>query len=237
MRAVGLSTLQILACLAVAAAGLVPVFHKNKPFWGLYGMSFGDGPPHVHQVDDDSPAAAAGLRVGDVVLAVNGAPVDNAALSAALESLGPGEASRLRVKRGEAELDVTARGVEPPVALVYYPLVLHPVAGGVGLAAGLLVLATQPLRPAPLWRVALVLVAGLACAVVFFLAITHDSPFAYWKVRQYHNLNWGARLHFEQPWVGLVASLALAALAAWELRGSLAKGRPTQDPTNLPVRI
>ena len=227
MSAANNPILQILACFAIAVAGLVPVFHKNRPFWGLYGISIDAGPPRVHQVDENSPAALAGVRVDDDVLALDGSPVNNEGLMAALESLSAGETARLRVKRGEAELDLTARAVEPPVAMIYYPTILHPVAGGLGLAGGLLVFATQPLRPAPLWREALVLVAGLACAAIFFLAVTNESPFTFWRIRQYHNLNWGTRLHFEQTWVGLVASLALVLLAACELRSSLARRRPT----------
>jgi len=223
---------QMLASLAVAAAGLVPVVHKNKPFWGLYAGSINHGPARIHQIDDDSPAKAAGLQRQDIILAVNGVAVDNLAMSAAFAALGPGDEARLRVKRGEAELDIAVRGVEPPVALIYYPTAWHPVAGGAGLALVLLVLATQPLRPAPLWRPTIVVLVGLGCSIVFFLALIHDSPFAFLNVRQYRNLNWGDRLHFEQTWVGLVASLALALSAAVELRGLLARRSSAQNTPN-----
>lgn len=217
---------QILACFAVAAAGLVPVFHKNRPFWGAYGISFDVGPPRIHTVDEDSPAADAGLQVDDVVLNIDGTPVDNEGLVTALESLDPGESVQLRVERGDAELDLTARAVEPPVAMIYYSTILHPIAGGLALAAGLIVLATQPLQPPPLWRGTIVLVVGLACAVMFFIAVTNEGPFTFWRIREYHNLNWGTRIHFEQTWVGLMGSLVLAVLAAWELRRTLAERRP-----------
>lgn len=216
------TTLQIVAGLAIAAAGLVPVAHRNKPFWGVYAGSMDGSPPRIHQVDDDSPAKTAGLRPSDVVLSINGEPVDNSGMNATLTSLRPGDEARLRVQRGEAELDIVVRGVEPPIAMVYFPTAWHPVAGGLGLAMTLLVLATQPLRPGPLWRPSLVAVVGLGCGVVFFLAVAHNNPFAFWKLRQYHTLNWGERLHFEQTWVGLVASIVLAILAAWELRSLLA---------------
>lgn len=229
MRVAGL---QIVACLAIAAAGLVPVAHKNKPFWGANGVSFDGGPPRLHQVEDGSPAQAAGLQQDDVVLVVDGSPVDNSEMSAALEALGPGEETRLRVKRGESEVDLIVRGVEPPVAMIYYATVWHPVVGGAGLVIGLLVLATQPLRPAPLWRSVVVSVIGLGCGIVFFLALIYYSPFAFWKLRQYHTLNWGVRLHFGQTWVGLVASLVLAVLAAWELRGALTRRLVGQDTPN-----
>jgi membrane-associated protease RseP (regulator of RpoE activity) len=210
--------------LLVAAAGLVPVVQKNRPFWGLYGTSIDSGPPRINEVEHDSPAQAAGLRVGDVILAVNGTAVDLGGLDAVLEGLKPGETATLRVQRGNAERAVTVRGVEPPVAMIYYQTPWHPVAGGVALALGLVIFATQPLRPAPRWRAVLVALAGFGLAVIFFLAVAHDNPFAYWQLRRYHTLNWGEKLGFGQNWVGLAASLALAAFAAWELRSLWRRG-------------
>jgi hypothetical protein len=221
MRVTVVSTLQVLACIVIAVAGLVPVFHKNRPFWGLYGSSINHGAPRVHQVDNDSPAQSAGLQVDDVIVTANGSAVDQSGLTALLEGLKPGEVARLHVKRGESEVDMSVRGVEPPVAMIYYPTPFPPVAGGIGVALGLLVLATQTLRPAPRWRAALVGITGFALAVLFFLAVTDDSVLPFWQLRRYHTLNWGAKWHFEQAWVGLVASLALAVLGAWELRGLL----------------
>lgn len=47
-----------------------------------------------------------------------------------------------------------------------------------------------------------------------------------------HNLNWGEKLHFEQTRSGLAASLALAVLGAWEVRGLLARRPPAQGRPN-----
>jgi membrane-associated protease RseP (regulator of RpoE activity) len=215
------STLQIIACVVVAAAGLLPVAQRNRPFWGLYGTSIDHGPPRIHEVARDSPAESAGLRVGDVIVAVNGTAVDLGGLGTVLERLKPAETATLRVQRGEAELSVTARGIDPPVAMIYYQTPWLPVAGGIALALGLLVFATQVLRPAPRWRAALAAVAGFALAVAFFLAIVYDNPFAYWTLRRYHTLNWGAKVWPGQDWVGLVAGLALAVFGSCELRGLL----------------
>jgi hypothetical protein len=231
MRLSRLPTQQLLACLLIAAAGLVPVFHKNRPFWGLSGGQFGDAPPRVHTVDLDSPAAAAGLKTGDQVLAVNGAAVDYTGLMAVLDALGPGETARLRINRGDVAREVTVTGVEAPVAMIYYPTRWHPIAGAVGLGLAFLLFATGTLRPAPWWRPAIVGTAGLGLAVLFFAAILANNIFLHWTVRHYHNLNWGAKWHFHQSWVGLAASLALAALAAWELRGTL---REAAAAKNLP---
>ena len=212
--------LQAIACLAIAAAGLVPVVHENKPFWGLYAGQIGDAPPRIHTIESDSPAAASGLEEGDSVMAVDGTAVDFSGLMTTLDALGPGESVRIRVERGESVRELSATAGEPPVAMIYYLTHWHPVAGIVGLASGLLTFATGPLHPAPRWRPAVVGIVAFALAVLFFVAVLTENPFAYWKVRQFHNLNWGERWHFEQSWVGLAAALLLTALTVWELRES-----------------
>lgn len=211
-------TFQFLACLVVAAAGLIPVIHLNRPFWGLYGEQFGDGPPRIHTVESDSPAGPAGLKVDDQVLAVNGEAVDYSGMMAVLDALSPGETARMRIKRGDTVSEVTVTATEPPVAMIYYPTFGHPIAGVVGLALAWLIIATGPLRPVPWWRAVLVGAAAFGFAVLFFVTILANNFFAHFKVRHYHNLNWGPKWHFEQSWVGLVASLVLAVLAACELR-------------------
>jgi membrane-associated protease RseP (regulator of RpoE activity) len=229
MRANGVTYLQAAACFLIAAAGLVPVVHDNRPFWGLLCISFDDRAPTVSEVEINSPAELAGIRANDVILSVNGSAASFSTLMAVLDGLRPGETARLRVKRGESELDVTVAGQEPPIAMIYYPTVWHPIAGGVGLALGLLVVATGLLRPAPRWRPAVLICLSLALAAVFFWAIVQDNVFAHWQMRRYHNLNWGAKWHFGQSWVGLVASIALALLATWELRGLLGRSVAARD--------
>lgn len=64
-------------------------------------------PPRVRAVAAESPAAAAGLAVGDVVLDVDGTPIkDTRGLDDALDRSGPDAAIRLRVKRGDGETSV-----------------------------------------------------------------------------------------------------------------------------------
>lgn len=62
----------------------------------------------VEDVVADSPAAAAGLKVGDLVLAVNGRKATELPLAEAREILkgAPGTRVRLQVKSGEAEREV-----------------------------------------------------------------------------------------------------------------------------------
>lgn len=74
----------------------------------------------VAAVHPRSPAASAGLAVDDVVMQINGAPLDGAALRAL--RLQPGDTARLRVRReGQRDRNLTLVAVERPrqVASVY----------------------------------------------------------------------------------------------------------------------
>jgi putative serine protease PepD len=63
----------------------------------------------VTSVPSGSPAATAGLKAGDLITAVNGAPVTGPSqLVADLSALEPGAKVRLKVKRGIATLELTA---------------------------------------------------------------------------------------------------------------------------------
>jgi hypothetical protein len=206
--------------LVGALAGLVPVVEQTPTFWGLEEFgSIGHGPPWIGRVAADSPAGRAGFRPDDRAVAADGAPMTFERLSNLGRQLKPGEAVRIRVKRAERETDVLARGERPQLGAVYYPTAWHPALGGVCLALGLLVFATQPLRPPPLWRAALVTVVGLATAAGFFVTATAaENPFLNW-VLWYRHRSGGAVWQFGQGWVGLGACLVLALAGAWEVRG------------------
>lgn len=229
-----LPILQAVACFVIAAAGLVPVFHENLPFWGLTYFVFDGGAPTVLEVDDDSPASTAGLREADVILEINGATADTS-VDHILEGLQPGETARLRVRRGATNVELAVTGVEPPLAHIYYASVWYPVAGVTGLALGLIVFAPQPMRPAPRWRAAMLGVAGFALAIIFSWPIVDNDVFAHLIVWQFHVLNWGTKWHFEQNWVGFIASLSLTVLGICELRGLLRRSAAAQiGPPNKP---
>ncbi len=78
--------------------------------------------PHgalISQILKDSPAARAGLKVGDVVVAVNGKPVDNATqLRNAIGLLRVNSEAELEVLRNGKRLTVTARIAEPRIEKV-----------------------------------------------------------------------------------------------------------------------
>ncbi|HEX8616961.1 MAG TPA: trypsin-like peptidase domain-containing protein [Thermoanaerobaculia bacterium] len=72
----------------------------------------------VVRVFADSPAAAAGLKTGDVITAVGGKPIDSReAFSTATATLGSGATVQLTVNRGGAQRTVSLRAADPPGAL------------------------------------------------------------------------------------------------------------------------
>jgi putative serine protease PepD len=70
----------------------------------------------VSSVADGSGAATAGIKVGDVVVAVNGAPITGqAALVATIRSLAPGAEAKVSLVRDGKAVEVTATlGQRPP---------------------------------------------------------------------------------------------------------------------------
>lgn len=80
----------------------------ERGFLGVYLRQGEGGDPIVDGVMQGSPAAAAGLQVGDLVHSVDGHKVsDPAALIAAVGTHRPGEKVTLGVRRGDRELTLT----------------------------------------------------------------------------------------------------------------------------------
>lgn len=76
---------------------------------GLYVMRVG-GKLVVHAADEGTPAAASGLRKGDVVLSVAGKAVNKLALRELAALLySSGKEVRIKVERGEKEIEATLR--------------------------------------------------------------------------------------------------------------------------------
>jgi putative serine protease PepD len=69
----------------------------------------------ISAVQDDTPAAAAGIEAGDLVVASDGAPIDGATgLIAAIRDLGPGDSTTLTILRDGEMIDITVTLVERP---------------------------------------------------------------------------------------------------------------------------
>ena len=76
-------------------------------------FAFGGPGVRLEDVRTGSPAAQAGLQPGDVIIAVNDAPVrDMRDYAAALRQLNPGDAIQVRFRRADVEQTVSARVVE-----------------------------------------------------------------------------------------------------------------------------
>jgi len=70
----------------------------------------------VGSVSADSPAQKSGLQNGDIILQLNGKPVEDAnQLRMNISMMAPGTAAQLKVLRGGAERDMTATLGELPV--------------------------------------------------------------------------------------------------------------------------
>lgn len=69
----------------------------------------------IQAVQDDTPAAEAGIEAGDLVVAADGAAIDGATgLIAAIRDLGPGDSTTLTLVRDGESLDITVTLVERP---------------------------------------------------------------------------------------------------------------------------
>jgi putative serine protease PepD len=69
----------------------------------------------VESVASGSPAAAAGLRAGDLITAINGSAIHGpSALIAAIASQNPGQSLTLAVRRASSPLTVTVTLATPP---------------------------------------------------------------------------------------------------------------------------
>ncbi|MBJ6126996.1 Do family serine endopeptidase [Microvirga splendida] len=85
----------------------VQIQSVNKDIASSVGLEKPEG-AIVSRLEDDSPAAKAGVKTGDVVLSVNGKPVDDARdLSRTVASLSAGSTANLQVWRDGKRQDVS----------------------------------------------------------------------------------------------------------------------------------
>ena len=111
------------------AAGVVSVATRTltpreagptrAPPGGFLGITMapGDGGPRITRLQSGSPAARAGLKEEDEIIAVDGKATDKPeALQHTLQQRKPGDTIRLTVKRGDNELEFKATLDKRPVA-------------------------------------------------------------------------------------------------------------------------
>ena len=101
-----------------------PVDSEQKAYLGVQMQSV-DGGVRLERVVPGSAAAAGGLRMDDLVVAVGGGPVVGSdAVSAAIDSRRPGDLLPLTVLRGETSLDLSIPlgGPMKPAPWAWMPL-------------------------------------------------------------------------------------------------------------------
>jgi S1-C subfamily serine protease len=99
-------------------------FGEVRAVWiGLRGQTLTSGSDElarpggfrVRSVSPGSPAARAGIRAGDLVVSLDGTPIDSReAFETALSTRGPGRPMRLVVRNSGGERAVTVQGQAPP---------------------------------------------------------------------------------------------------------------------------
>lgn len=208
-----------MVCMAGAVAGLVPGVSYTAPFQGLYLMQMSvvgedPGPLRVTDVEPGSAAARAGFRTGDELLDASSFDEANAAFNA----MQPGERRDFQVRNAGETRSVEAVAQTPELAAVWYKSLWHPIAGGLFLALGLVVFATAPLEPPPLWRSIAVGIVGFGLAAGFAVCWATETVFSRVVPWQRFAMGQGAESSFGQTILGLAAGLILAVLAAREAR-------------------
>jgi hypothetical protein len=253
-KALTLCGLQLFACVLGMLAGFVPgisftELSSGMTYWsGNVGPAGDDRRARVLDVAEGSPAHRAGFRTGDIIHK----PATHEGVTAALKAVQRGENQTLTIKRGvgprlaeylpallpavgpETALVIEAARPTPELAAVWYAHLWYPIAGALFLCLGILVFATGPLVPAPLWRSILVAIAGLGIAAGFGLDFLRGSSI-FSRVRIYEKypleiMGNGDEWYFQQGLIGMPAGILLAMLAAAEIRQRLAKPPTSTEP-------
>jgi S1-C subfamily serine protease len=99
--------------LALSALGFAGAQDDAHPFLGV-GIEPDQAGALISQIMPDSPAANAGLQVGDIITAVNGSDVTAETLASTIQSLNVGENVMLNVLRDGETLDLQAALVARP---------------------------------------------------------------------------------------------------------------------------
>ncbi|CCE04590.1 putative Pdz domain (Also known as dhr or glgf) protein [Bradyrhizobium sp. STM 3843] len=101
----------VLSCVSATAARDLP----RRPFLGVTGQPAPDKHVRVGKIFPESPAARSELAVGDILLALNGAPITSVDdFLAGVKSLKSKDRAVYQVQRGGNELDVEVTAGEFP---------------------------------------------------------------------------------------------------------------------------
>jgi predicted metalloprotease with PDZ domain len=106
-----------LIVMVVAASGVVALWAQDDtapPYLGIAYQPDGLSGLFVTNVQDDSPAAEAGLRAGDILVALDQSAVSVMNIQAVLSDYTPGDTVTLIVQRGDEALSLELTLTERP---------------------------------------------------------------------------------------------------------------------------
>jgi hypothetical protein len=226
---------EIAICIIGLAASLIPFPVYTDPFWGV--RTFADQEMFattskpgviVLAVDSGSPVAAAGIQRGDRVISVNGKPVGMETFRQMLETIQVGQPVTIACLRDEKDLHLEYQGEARELEGVLF-LDWQFAAAPIFLVFTILLIATQPIEPAPLWRAILATLCGLTVlAVTVIVEATQRIPWTWvWQSKPISHAP-SPNLHYAAAAIATVAGLALAFLGAFDVRAVLI--RKTQLP-------
>jgi len=218
----------IAVCIIGLGLSLVPAIIYTDPFWGVAGfaskelLALNDLPGVIiTKIDSGSPAASAGLRQGDRAVTLNGAQVDFGNFGRLMEHIQPGERATLEVNRDGRSLNLVSEAEALQLSAVLF-LDWQFVTAPVFLALILILVATEPLKPPPLWRSILVTLGGLVViAVPVIFEVTHWFPWTViWRSRSIGH-GPSATLHYSLIGAALLLGVSLSVLGALGVRAFL----------------
>ena len=216
-------------------ASLVPSVVYTYPFWGAKAYVdkelFSNDAPGliVMQIDSGSPLALAGMRPHDRVISFNGKPVSFSSFCELLAKIEPGEAITIDVKRDGKDVRLEYKGETPKLEGVLF-FDWQFVSAPAFLVLLLLLVATQPLMPALLWRAIIVILVGLATVTATIVIEAAQSvPWSWvWEAKLIDRAP-SLALHLALAVTVLLAGLALSLLGALGVRAFLL--RKAHQPT------
>ena len=172
----------------------------------------------VGQIDDGSPVASAGILPHDRVIQFNNKPTQFANFRKTLAAVEPGELITIDVKRDGKAVRLEYKGEAPRLEGVLF-FDWQFASAPAFLILLLLLVATQPLQPAPLWRTIIVTIAGLGILIVTIaIEVTQRNPWSWvWQSKSIDRIPSPA-LHLTLAAVVSLSGLALSFLGAFGIR-------------------
>jgi tRNA A-37 threonylcarbamoyl transferase component Bud32 len=214
------SRLWVLAVVVGTFTGFAPEWAYTTRYWGVWATDDPNTPVQVIKVANDSPAEQTGFRVGDTVKE----PTNYASFSKSWDKVKQGEKQTFTVRRNGQDVRLEATAGQNQIAVVWYANLWYPIAGALFILVGIIIFATSPVTPPPLWRSIFVAIAGLGIAIGFAVAVAGDGVFPRFAVFE----RW-IFVPTKNDWCGLQGLFGLAAgvlvaiLGAAEIRQRLKK--------------